>query len=102
MQQNALVLFSDRPVTEHFASCTGVVTWSVTFSGEHRLRVAEHGAQREIFGPKREEVRGGNSVMERVMICTVQHLFSGNGNKEDVMGRKCDTHGCVEKFIPSF
>jgi glutamine amidotransferase PdxT len=57
MQLNALLLFAGRPVTEHFASCTGVVTWSVTVSREHRLRLIEHRAQRKIFGPKREEVR---------------------------------------------
>jgi hypothetical protein len=34
-------------------------TWSHTSREEHRLRVFENRVLRTVFGPKREEVRGG-------------------------------------------
>jgi hypothetical protein len=34
-------------------------TWSLTLREEHRLRVFENKVLRRIFGPKRNEVRGG-------------------------------------------
>jgi hypothetical protein len=37
----------------------GCETLSLTLRGEHRLRVFENRALRRIFGPKRDEVRGG-------------------------------------------
>jgi hypothetical protein len=37
----------------------GRVTWSLTLTKEHRLRVSENRVLRRIFGPKREEVAGG-------------------------------------------
>ena len=45
--------------------------------GEHRLRVVEDRAKRKIFGPKREEERGGNNIMESVTICTAQLILFG-------------------------
>jgi hypothetical protein len=36
----------------------GCKTWSVTLREEHRLKVFENGVLRQIFGPKRDEVRG--------------------------------------------
>jgi hypothetical protein len=37
----------------------GCETWSLTLREEHRLRVSENRVLRKIFGPKRDEVRGG-------------------------------------------
>jgi hypothetical protein len=37
----------------------GCETWSLTLREEHRLRVFENSMLRRIFGPKREEVVGG-------------------------------------------
>jgi hypothetical protein len=34
-------------------------TWSLTLREEHRLRVFENRLLKRIFGPKRDEVRGG-------------------------------------------
>jgi hypothetical protein len=34
-------------------------TWPLTLGEEHRLRVFENRVLRRIFGPKRDEVRGG-------------------------------------------
>jgi hypothetical protein len=34
-------------------------TWSLTLREEHRLRVFENKVLRRIFGPRRDEVRGG-------------------------------------------
>ena len=36
----------------------GCETWSLTFGGEHRLRVFENRVLRRIFGPERDEVIG--------------------------------------------
>jgi hypothetical protein len=37
----------------------GCETWSLTLGKEHRLRVFENRMLRRIFGPKRDEVKGG-------------------------------------------
>jgi hypothetical protein len=37
----------------------GHETWSLTLREEHRLRVFENRVLRRIFGPKRDEMRGG-------------------------------------------
>jgi hypothetical protein len=37
----------------------GCETWSLKLREEHRLRVFENRVRRRIFGPKRDEVRGG-------------------------------------------
>jgi hypothetical protein len=37
----------------------GCETWSLTLREEHRLRVSENRVLRRIFGPRRDEVRGG-------------------------------------------
>jgi hypothetical protein len=37
----------------------GCETWSLKLREEHRLRVFENRALRRIFGPKRDEVKGG-------------------------------------------
>jgi hypothetical protein len=37
----------------------GCKTWSLTLREEHRLRVFENRVLRRIFGPKRDEVTGG-------------------------------------------
>jgi hypothetical protein len=37
----------------------GCETWSLTFRGEHRLRVFENRVLRRIFGSKRDKVTGG-------------------------------------------
>jgi hypothetical protein len=37
----------------------GCETWSLTLREEHRLRVFKNKVLRRIFGPKRDEVRGG-------------------------------------------
>jgi hypothetical protein len=39
--------------------CIAVITWSLTFREEHRLKVYENRELRRIFGPKRDEVMGG-------------------------------------------
>jgi hypothetical protein len=36
----------------------GCETWSVTLTEEHRLRVFVNRVLREVFGPKRDEIRG--------------------------------------------
>jgi hypothetical protein len=37
----------------------GCGTWSLTLREERRLRVFENRVLRRVFGPKRDEVRGG-------------------------------------------
>jgi hypothetical protein len=37
----------------------GCETWTLTLREQHRLRVFENRVLRRIFGPKRDEVRGG-------------------------------------------
>jgi hypothetical protein len=37
----------------------GCETWSLTLREEHRLSVFENRVLRRIFGPKRDEVKGG-------------------------------------------
>jgi hypothetical protein len=41
----------------------GCETWSLTLREEHRLRVLKNRVLRRIFGPKRDEVKGG---MEKI------------------------------------
>jgi hypothetical protein len=38
---------------------------------KHRLRVFENRALRKIFGPKKEEVAGGDCIMMHFMICSI-------------------------------
>jgi hypothetical protein len=40
-------------------SLYGCETWSLTLREEHRLRLFENRALRRIFGPKKNEVKGG-------------------------------------------
>jgi hypothetical protein len=37
---------------------------------EHRLRVFENRVLRRIFGPKRDDVTGGNCIMRSFITCT--------------------------------
>jgi hypothetical protein len=39
----------------------GCETWSLTLREEHRLRVFENRVLRRIFGPKMDEVMGGET-----------------------------------------
>jgi hypothetical protein len=41
----------------------GAKSWSLTLREEHRLRVFENGVLRRIFGPKRDEVKGGWRIL---------------------------------------
>jgi hypothetical protein len=42
---------------------------------KHRLTVFENRVLRRIFGPKREEVRGGRTnIMKSSLICTLQQI----------------------------
>jgi hypothetical protein len=43
----------------------GCETWSVTFNEKHRLRVFQNRVLRRIFGPKRDEVTGKWSGVEK-------------------------------------
>ena len=42
----------------------GCDTWSLTFREERRLRVFEKRVLRRIFGPKRDEVMGGEKITQ--------------------------------------
>jgi hypothetical protein len=41
----------------------GCETWSLTLKEEHELRVFENGVLRRIFGPKRDELTGGQKKL---------------------------------------
>jgi hypothetical protein len=41
----------------------------MTLREEHRLRVFENRALKRIFGPKRDEVTGGNCIMRKFINC---------------------------------
>jgi hypothetical protein len=57
----------------------GCGTWSLTLREECRLRIFENRVQRRIFGPKRDEVTGGeeNYIMRSLMMCTPHQLLFG-------------------------
>jgi len=50
----------------------GCETWALKWSEKRRLRVFESRVLKRIFGPKRDEVTGGeeNYIMRSLMICT--------------------------------
>jgi hypothetical protein len=50
----------------------GCETWSLTLREEQRLKGFENRVLRRIFGPKRDEVRGENSITRSFMICTLR------------------------------
>jgi hypothetical protein len=50
----------------------GCETWSLTLKEEHRLRVFENRVLMRIFGPKRDDVTGGeNCIMRSFVIYTL-------------------------------
>ena len=57
----------------------GCETWSLTLRGERRLSVFENRVLRRIFGPKRDEVTGGeeNYIIRSLMICTAHPISLG-------------------------
>jgi hypothetical protein len=54
----------------------GFETWSLTFRSEHRLRVFGNRRLRNIFGPKRDEVRwvGENCIIRSFITCTLSQI----------------------------
>jgi hypothetical protein len=50
---------------------------NLTLREEHRLRVFENRVLRRIFGPKRDEVTGENSIMRSCMVCTLRPVLLG-------------------------
>jgi hypothetical protein len=66
-KDNTYVLFSSLRVVLY-----GCETWSVTLKEEHKLRVSENSVQREIIGPKRNEITGDWRRLHRgsFVICT--------------------------------
>jgi hypothetical protein len=63
----------------------GSETWSLTLSGERRLRVFENRVLRRIFGPKKEDVTesGEDYVTTSFMICTPHQRLFGRSNQEE-------------------
>jgi len=59
----------------------GCETWSVILREEHRLRMLENGVLRKIFGPKRDNVRGGGGWRrlhnEFLVICVPHQILYG-------------------------
>jgi hypothetical protein len=47
----------------------GCETWSLTLRKEHRVRVFENRVLRRIFGPKRDEVKGGWRKLHNEELC---------------------------------
>jgi hypothetical protein len=67
----------------------GCETWSLILREEHRLRVFEKRVLRKIFGPKRDNVRGGWRKLHEEL----HNLYSFPSIMEDEMGGACSTHG---------
>jgi hypothetical protein len=56
----------------------GRETWSIMLRVEHRLRVFQNRVQSNIFGPKRDEVRGEwRRLHNEVLICTPHQILFG-------------------------
>jgi hypothetical protein len=49
----------------------GCEAWSPILREEHRLRVFENRVLRRIFGPKKDEVMGGQRKLHQVELCTL-------------------------------
>jgi hypothetical protein len=74
------------------------------FKGIILLSVCESGVLRRIFGimGRKEEETGDNSIIRKLIICTLHQILlvwlkRGNG-----MGRECITHRGYEKCIQKF
>jgi len=62
-----------------FVASYGSETWSLTLSGERRMRVFEKRVVRRIFGPKKEDVTesGKDYLTRNFMICTPHQILFG-------------------------
>jgi hypothetical protein len=49
--------------TEFYVVLYGCATWSLTLTEEHRLRVFRNKALRKVFGSKRKETIGGQTIL---------------------------------------
>jgi hypothetical protein len=63
----------------------GCETWSVTLREKYRLWVFENGVLRRIFGPKREEERGGRRRLHNVVF---HNLYASPNIIREIKSRK--------------
>jgi hypothetical protein len=70
----------------------GCETWSFTFMEEHRLRVFQNTVLRKIFGPKRDNIMGGEDcIIRSFMFCTVldtKYYLSDKSRRMRCMGER--------------
>jgi hypothetical protein len=69
-----------------------------------KISLFENGVLREIFGSKRDEVRGNgeNHIMRSLMICIAHPILVGCSNGENEMGGVCSTYGGEERRVQGF
>jgi hypothetical protein len=58
----------------------GCESWSLILREEYRLNVSQNRILRKIFGPEREEVVGGDSIMRSFIICKLRKTILGQLN----------------------
>jgi len=64
--------------------------------------VFENSVVKEIFGPKRDEVKGSeDQTMRSFMICIIYRHYSGQQIKKE-MGGSCSTYGVEERCTQGF
>jgi hypothetical protein len=63
----------------------GCETWSLKLREEHKLRVFQNRALREIFRPKRDEVTGSgeNHIMRSLVTCAPHQILFRRSNREE-------------------
>jgi hypothetical protein len=71
------------------------ITWSLTLTEEHRLRVFENRALRRIFGPKRDEVTG---EWRKLLNEELRHLHSSSSIIRIIKSRRMRWAGHVARM----
>jgi hypothetical protein len=81
------------PVVSH-----GSETWSLILREDHKVRVYENRALRNILMPRRDKVTGsGEDYIKRSFtICTTHRILFRDEIKKNETGGACSTHGTNE------
>jgi hypothetical protein len=77
-------------------SLYGCEPWSLTSREEHRLRVFENRVLRRIFGPQRDEVRGGWRILHNKEL---HGLYSSTGIVRVIKARRMRWAGHVARLV---
>jgi hypothetical protein len=85
-------------IASRFVVSYGCKTWSLPIKGS--LLVFENRVLRRIFGPKRDETRGGWRKLQNEELHKL--YFSLNQFKEGEMGRPCGKHRREEVYMQAF